>query len=329
MFEQVLASPLVPRIAALIQKRLGRPLEPFDIWYNGFRAQSKYSAADLDSVIARRYPDSEAFEKDMPALLRGLGFSSDRASFVAANIAVEPARGSGHAMGAGMRQAKARLRTRIGEGGMNYKGYSIAIHELGHNAEQTFSLNAIDYYSLNGVPNTAFTEALAFVFQARDLELIGLQSADEESEALHALNTFWSTYEICGVSLVDMRVWHWMYEHPEAAPEDLRDAVLQISKDIWNEFYAPVFGKRDVVLLGIYSHMIHSFLYLPDYPLGHIIAFQLEEHMKKAGKVGPEFEHVARQGAVSPDLWMKGAVGAPVGPEALIAATETALERIN
>ena len=33
-----------------------------------------------------------------------------------------------------------------------------------------------------------------------------------------------------------------------------------------------VIGKKDVVLLGIYSHMIHSFLYLPDYPIGHLIA---------------------------------------------------------
>ena len=62
---------------------------------------------------------------------------------------------------------------------------------------------------------------------------------------------------------------------------------------------------------------------------GHIIAFQLEEHMKKTGKVGPEFERVARQGALSPDLWMKGAVGSPVGPEALIAATEDALNRLE
>ena len=75
--------------------------------------------------------------------------------------------------------------------------------------------------------------------------------------------------------------------------------------------------------------MINSFLYLPDYPLGHIIAFQLEEHMKKAGKLGPEFERVARQGALTPDLWMKGAVGSSVGPEALLAATEHALSIVK
>ncbi len=325
MFEQVLASPLAPRVGALIEKRLGRPLEPFDIWYNGFRPNVKYNAAELDRLTAQRYPTAQAFEKDIPRLLEKLGFAPERAKFAADNIAVDPARGSGHAMGAAMRQAKAHLRTRVEKGGMNYKGFNIAVHELGHNVEQTFSLNAMDYYTLNGVPNTAFTEALAFVFQGRDLELLGLQPPDRQSEALKALNDFWATYEICGVSLVDMRAWHWMYEHPDATPGQLRDAVVQISKDVWNQFYAPVFRKKDVVLLGIYSHMIDSYLYLPDYPIGHMIAFQLEEHMRKAGKVGPEFERVARQGRIGPDLWMKGATGSPVGPEALLAAAGQAL----
>lgn len=329
MFEQVLSSPLVPRVAALIQKRLGRPLESFDIWYNGFRPNVKHTQAELDAIVAKKYPTAQAYEKDIPALLQKLGFSPDRAKFVAENITVDPARGSGHAMGAAMHQAKAHLRTRVEKTGMNYKGFNIAVHEMGHNVEQTFSLNAIDYYSLNGVPNTAFTEALAFVFQGRDLELMGLQSLDGQAEALKALNDFWATYEICGVSLVDMRVWHWMYEHPQATPEQLRDAVLQISKEIWNQFYAPVFQKKDVVLLGIYSHMIDSFLYLPDYPIGHMIAFQLEEHMKKMGKIGPEFERVARQGRIAPDLWMKGATGSPVGPEALLAAAEHALSLVK
>jgi hypothetical protein len=325
MFEQVLLSPVVPRIATLIQKRLGRPLEPFDIWYNGFRPKSKYSEEELDSIVAKQYPDAKAYEKGIPSLLKKLGFSPERAEFVAANVAVDPARGSGHAMGAMMRQAKVHLRTRIEKTGMNYKGFNIAVHEMGHNVEQTFSLNTIDYYSLNGVPNTAFTEALAFVFQGHDLDLLGLQSPDSQAEALKALNDFWAAYEICGVSLVDMGVWHWMYDHPQATPEQLRDAVLEISKDVWNRFYAPVFRKKDVTLLGIYSHMINSILYLPDYPIGHMIAFQLEEHMAKAGKIGPEFERVARQGRIAPDLWMKGATGTPVGPEALLAAAEKAL----
>jgi hypothetical protein len=325
MFEQILSSPLVPRVAALIQRRLGRPLESFDIWYSGFKPKEKYTQTELDAIVAKRYPTAKAYEKDIPGLLQKLDFSPERAGFAAANIVVDPARGSGHAMGAAMREAKAHLRTRIEKEGMNYKGFNIAVHEMGHNVEQTFSLNAMDFYSLNGVPNTAFTEALAFVFQGHDLELLGLRSPDAHAEALKALNDFWATYEICGVSLVDMRVWHWMYEHSQATPEQLRDAVLQISKDIWNQYYEPVFHKKDVVLLGIYSHMIDSTLYLPDYPIGHMIAFQLEEHMKKVGNLGPEFERVARQGRIAPDLWMKGATGSPVGPEAILAAAEQAL----
>jgi hypothetical protein len=200
---------------------------------------------------------------------------------------------------------------------------------MGHNVEQTFSLNNIDYTLLQGVPNTAFTEALAFVFQGRDLELLGLAKPSKEAQALRTINEFWATYEIAGVALVDMAVWHWMYDHPNATPAELKAATLNIAKDIWNKYYAPVFRKRDVVLLGIYSHMIDSFLYLPDYPIGHMIAFQIEEQMTKAGNVGTEFERMTTVGNVVPDLWMKKATGAPVGPEALLTATGRALTELN
>jgi hypothetical protein len=325
MLEQVLSSPLVAQTAKLIQARLGRPLEPFDVWYNGFRPGSNYTEAQLDEMVAKKYPTAEAYQKDIPNLLMKLGFAPDRAQYVANNIIVDPARGSGHAMGSGMRSEKAHLRTRVEKTGMNYKGFNIAVHEMGHNVEQTFSLNDNDYTLLQGVPNTAFTEALAFVFQGHDLELLGLPAPDAKSESEKTLNDFWGTYEIGGVALVDMAVWHWMYDHPQAAPKQLNEATVQISKDVWNRYYAPVFHKNDVVLLGIYSHMIDSFLYLPDYPIGHMIAFQIEEQMKKAGAIGPEFERMAKMGRITPDLWMERATGRPVGPEALLEATKRAL----
>jgi hypothetical protein len=329
MLEQVLTSPHVATVAKLIESRLGRPLEPFDIWYNGFRPRSAYTEAQLDEIVRKKYPTAEAYKRDIPNLLVQLGFTKERAQYLANNIEVDAARGSGHALGAGMRAAKAHLRTRVEQGGMNYKGFNIAVHEMGHNVEQTFSLNNIDHTLLQGVPNTAFTEALAFVFQARDLELLGLAKPSKEAQALKTINEFWATYEIAGVALVDMAVWHWMYDHPNATPAELKAATLNIAKDIWNKYYAPVFRKRDVVLLGIYSHMIDSFLYLPDYPIGHMIAFQIEEQMLKAGNVGTEFERMTTVGNVVPDLWMKKATGAPVGPEALLAATARALNDLN
>jgi hypothetical protein len=329
MFEDVLTSPLVPRVAKLIEKRLGRPLEPFDVWYSGFKQRGKYSEAELDEIVRKKYPTPEAYKKDIPNILQKLGFSKEKAESVADNIVVHPARGSGHASGAGKRGFKAYLRTRVEKEGMNYKAYNIAVHEMGHNVEQTFSLNDIDHTLLAGVPNTAFTEALAFVFQGHDLELLGLVKPDAKSKALATLNDFWGTYEIAGVALVDMGVWHWMYEHPNATTAQLKEATLGIARDVWNRYDAPVFGKRDVVLLGIYSHMIDSFLYLPDYPIGHMIAFQIERQMEKAGNIGSEFERMAKTGSVAPDLWMKKATGAPVGPEALLAAAAEALPEVE
>lgn len=329
MLKDVLSSPLVPRVAKLIEARLGRPLEPFDIWYSGFRPRSPHTEAELDAIVAARYPSAAAFDADLPALLVKLGFSPERAQYLAANIVVEPARGSGHAWGAGMRTEKTRLRTRVEPAGMNYKGYNIAIHEMGHNVEQTFSLNDIDHTLLEGVPNTAFTEAIAFVFQARDLQLLGLAQSDPAAEALKTLNDFWGTYEIAGVALVDTAVWHWMYDHPEATPAELKAATLQIARDVWNRYYAPVFGVRDVVLPGIYSHMIHSFLYLPDYPIGRLIAHQIEEQVRRTGDVAAEVERMSRIGGISPDLWMREATGAPVGAAAMLTATERALAELE
>jgi hypothetical protein len=329
MLVDVLASPMVKEVASLIQKRLGRKLEPFDIWYNGFRQRGRYTEEQLDDITRKKYPTPDAYRADMPNLLMKLGFSKERAEYLTANIAVDPARGSGHAMGAAMREAQARLRTRVGKDGMDYKGYNIAVHEMGHNVEQTLSLNEIDHTLLHGVPNTAFTEALAFVFQGHDLELLGLSKPDARAEAMTTLNDFWGTYEIAGVALVDMGVWHWMYDHPNATPAELKGATIRIAKEIWNQYYAPVFGTKDVVLLGIYSHMIHSFLYIPDYPIGHLIAHQVEEQMRKAGAIGPEFERMVKAGRIAPDLWMINATGAPVGAEALLSATRRALKVVR
>jgi hypothetical protein len=328
LLEQVLGAPEVRQVAALIQRRLGRPLEAHDIWYDGFRPRTRYTEADLDARTRARYPTPAAFAKDIPNVLGALGFTPEKAAWLAEHIDVDPARGSGHAAGASRRGDKARLRTRVGPDGMDYKGFNIAVHELGHNVEQTFSLYEVDHTLLQGVPNTAFTEAIAFVFQARDLSVLGLGAPDEEARRLLALNDLWATYEICGVALVDIGVWRWMYQHPKATPAELREATLKLARDTWNRWYAPVLGVKDAPLLAIYSHMIHSFLYLPDYPIGHLIQAQLEEHLssRPPAELGAEVERMTRYGSVAPDVWMRNATGAPVSAEPLLRAARRALE---
>jgi hypothetical protein len=323
---EVLSSPLVREVAALIEKKLRRKLEPQELWWNGFVARGSIPEAELDAKTRARYPNAAAFAKDIPRLLGDLGFSSERAKYLSERIVVDPSRGAGHALQSARRGDFPHLRTRVESNGMNYKGYNIAVHELGHNVEQVFSLYDIDHTLLAGVPNNAFTEALAFVFQAKDLELLGYPKPDAKSEQLRVLNDFWMTFEIGGVALVDIAVWHWMYEHPNASLKELREATLAAAREVWNRYYAPVLGGKDSVLLGVYSHMINYPLYLFNYPLGHLIAFQIEEQVKKAGQLGPEFERMAKQGAILPDLWMEGASGAPVSAGPLLRATEAALQ---
>lgn len=322
---EILSSPLVPQVAKQIEAKLGRPLEPVDLWYSGFKPKPKMSEAELDALTKKKYPNAAAFAADMPRILRDLGFPSERADYLAQKIVVDPSRGAGHAMQAMRRGDYPHLRTRIEKDGMNYKGYNIAVHEFGHNVEQVLSLYDVDHTLLQGVPNTAFTEALAFVFQARDLELLGLVKADPEGERMRVLADFWATFEIAGVAIVDCDVWHWMYDHPEATPAELNAATTEIARKVWNQYYAPVLGGKDTPLLGIYSHMISYPLYLSNYVLGHTIAFQIEETVNKVGKVGPEFERIAKFGAVLPDAWMVHASGAPVGAGPLLRATEKAL----
>lgn len=327
LFEEVLSSPLVPQVAAEIERRLGRPLEPIDLWYDGFLPRGVVPQAELDTETRRRYPDAPAFARDIPRVLQALDFPKAKADFLAQHIRVDPSRGAGHAMEAMRRGDFPHLRTRVGAGGMDYKGYNIAVHELGHNVEQVISLYEVDSTLLAGVPNTAFTEAIAFVFQAKDLELLGHGKPDAEQERLRVLNDFWMTWEIAGVALVDVAVWRWMYEHPKATPKQLRDATVGIARDVWNRYYAKVLGGEGTPLLGIYSHMISYPLYLFNYPLGHLIAFQIEGQVKKAGKVGPELERMAKLGRLAPDEWMKQATGEPVSAAPLLRATEEALRR--
>jgi hypothetical protein len=174
LLQSIVTSPLVPRVAALIRSRLGRPLEPHDIWYSGFLPRNRYTEEELSAITRKRYPTASEYKKDIPRLLQGLGFTKERAEFFDSHIVVDPARGAGHALQSARRGDDPHLRTRVNPDGMDYKGYNIAVHEMGHNVEQICSLYRVDHTLLSGVPATAFTEALAFTFQNRDLELLGL-----------------------------------------------------------------------------------------------------------------------------------------------------------
>lgn len=328
LFREYAASPLMRETGKLISERLGRPLRPFDLWYDGFKGRSGISEEDLDKITKRKYPNAQAMNDDLPRILRQLDFNKPMADFIASKIEVDPARGSGHAWRASMRETTSHLRTRIGPDGMDYKGYNIAIHELGHNVEQTISVQMVDNYFVNGIPNTAFTEALAFMFQARDLEFLGIKQDDPMQEHLEVLDVFWDNYEMMGVSLIDMAVWQWMYDNPNANAAQLKEAVIRIAKEIWNEYYADVFGEEDIPLLAIYSHMIQSPLYLMNYPYGRLIMFQLEDYYR--GKnFADETLRIFSIGSLTPQHWMEQAVGQQISNQPIFEAVEKALKAVG
>jgi hypothetical protein len=325
MFSEYLSSPQLKQLAATIRDRLGRDLRPYDIWYDGFKSRSSMPEAMLTTKTSALYPDPAAFRAAMPGMLVKLGWSPERAKYLGDKIVVDPARGSGHAWGAAMRGSVSRLRTRISETGMDYKGYNIAVHEFGHNVEQTISLYDVDYYMLSGVPNIAFTEATAFLFQDRDLMLLGINDNNPEKEKLQTMDAAWSLMEIMGVSMVEMDVWKWLYENPAATPAQLKEKTVAIAVDVWNRYFAPVLGVSDSPLLAIYSHMINTPLYLQNYAYGQMIQFQIDEHLK--GKdFSDEIDRMYSLGRLTPQHWMNHAAGTKISPQPLLRALDEALK---
>jgi hypothetical protein len=325
LFDSYMSSPQMAKLGTLIKERLGRDLKPYDIWYNGFKTQSTIPEDQLTAKTMVLYPDPAAFRAVMPVMLEKLGWNPERAKYLADKIVVDPARGSGHAWGAAMKGSSAHLRTRISNKGMDYKGYNIAVHEFGHTVEQTISLYNADNYMMNGVPNTAITEALAFVFQSRNLLLLGIKDTNPESEKMETLEAAWSLLEIMGVGMVDMKAWKWLYANTEATPAQLKEAIKTIAVGTWNKYFAPVIGVKDSPILAIYSHMVDSPLYLANYSYGHIVQFQLEEYFK-GKKLTDEIDRIYKQGRLTPQQWMMGAVGSKISAQPILNALDEVLQ---
>jgi hypothetical protein len=324
LFETYLSSPRLIALGRIIRERLGRDLKPYDIWYNGFKSQGTISEDILSAKTSKLYPNPAAIKAGMPSMLRKLGWSPERAVYISDKIVADPARGSGHAAGTAMKGAVSHLRTRISDKGMDYKGYNIAVHEFGHNVEQTISMYDIDNYMMAGVPNVAFTEALAFLFQSRDLFLLDINQENKEESKMQTLNAAWSLMEIMGVSMVEMKVWKWLYENPEATPASLKNATIKFSVEVWNKYFAPVIGIKDSPILAIYSHMVEVPLYLPNYAYGQIIEYQIEDHIK-GRKFSDEVDRIFKQGKLTPQQWMTGATGTKISAQPLIDALDKAL----
>jgi hypothetical protein len=324
----LLESPVRKDIAAFMAKKLGRRLEPFDIYFEDI-VEAK-PATEMNAAVKARFANVKEFEQKLPTVLRELGFSAEDADFLGTRIRVEVCKGAGHAMRPELTGYGAWLRTSSLEKEIGWDGFDTAMHELGHNLEQLCSTYFVARPSLRGVPNTACTEAFAFLYQSLAKRVIGVESATEAERqfAVDSVATMLAACQIAGPSLLELRTWRWLYAHPKATAAELRTEVLRIAQDLWKSHYERDFGPDPYNILAAYQHMIAHPLYLPDYTLGHMMSHQIRSYMR--GKdLATETKRITSLGCLTPDLWMRKAVGSPVSPAPLARDAAEGLTRLH
>jgi hypothetical protein len=202
-----------------------------------------------------------------------------------------------------------------------------ALGATGRALAQDLPRHEAEFPSLAGVPAPPFGEALALVFQARALRILAREPAGKARD-LAALDGFWRAYAGAGAAMVETAAWHWLYDHPGAAAAELEAAIAASARAVWNRYYAPVFGRKDCLVLagGLPTQ---GGLQRSGCPIGMLIAFQLQREIDRSGKPGATLERCARLGRLTPDLWLLRATGTPLGPGALLEATATALRDLG
>ena len=316
LMTDLLDAPVRKDLAAFMSRKLGRALEPFDIYFEDV-VEAK-PATEMNAAVRKRFANVKELEAKLPEVLRELGFRGPDADFLGSRIKVEVCKGAGHAMRPYLEGYGAWLRTSSLDAELGWDGFDTAMHELGHNLEQLCSTYFVSRPALRGVPNTACTEAFAFLYQSLAKRVLGLEDAAEAERqfAVDSVATMLSACQIAGPSLLELRAWRWLYANPAATPATLREEVLRIAQDLWTRFYERDFGKDSYRILAAYQHMIAHPLYLPDYTLGHMMSHQIRSYMRGKDLAG-ETKRITSLGCLTPDLWMRQAVGSPVSAEPL------------
>jgi hypothetical protein len=316
LLTDLLDHPARATLTGWLAQRLGRPLEAFDIYFEDVGDATDADA--LNAAVRSRFPDEGAFERALPEVLRDLGFPAKDAQELGTRIRVEIARGSGHAMRPALPQFDAWLRTSRLANELGWDGFDTAMHELGHNLEQLCSTLKVARPALRNVPNTACTEAFAFLYQSLGRRVLGIDppGGAERAHAADAVATMLSACQIAGPSLLELHTWRWLYANPDADAPALRAEVLATADRLWARHYAQHYGPDPYRLLAAYQHMIAHPLYLADYAIGHVMSHQIRDHIR--GKdIAAETIRITSIGRLTPDLWMRRATGSPLSIDTL------------
>ena len=325
----LLAAPVRRDLASLLSNRLGRPLEAHDVYFDDLFETRDAEA--MNEAVRRLCTDEAGFQAKLPEILRGLGWPDEDAEFLGTRVRVEIARGSGHAMRPQLPEYGAWLRTNRLKDELGWDGFDTGMHELGHNLEQLCSTFFVPRPAMRGVPNTACTEAFAFLYQSLAKRALGIEDGAAAERAHHeeTVASMLMACQIAGPSLVELRTWRWIYETGDACDAaGIRDAVLRNAKAVWDEFFLDDYGVDPYHILGAYQHMLGHPLYLADYAIGRTISHQIRSFMQ-GRDLATETRRICSIGRMTPDAWMRTAVGGPLSATPLIEDTGTAIQVIG
>ena len=176
LIRNLLSDPVLVSVGNMISKRLGRPLQPFDIWYSGFQAQSAFPADMLDSLTRSKYPDPLALQKDIPSILFKMGFSQPEADYIGQHTIVRPIQAGGYSDQPPMRGDTSLMTTVFNTDGLDFKAFRIAMHELGHVVCGVYTTSGIDNFMLAEVPTSGITEGIAEMMAFKNAEGLGFKA---------------------------------------------------------------------------------------------------------------------------------------------------------
>jgi len=180
------------------------------------------------------------------------------------------------------------------------------------------------------VPGSCAVESVANIFCDTRFKLVNVKLSTEPIEPLDqmTIETMLSGCQMSGPALVELRAWRWLYDHPDATAEELRDAVLQIAANVWTEFFEEYYGPDPYYLTAAYQHMIGYPLYLANYVVSGVAVQQMRAYVR--GKdVASELMRMYTIGRLTPALWMERAVGAPLSAEPLLRDAERVLAQLG
>jgi hypothetical protein len=332
LFEDILTSENVEGIVKLIEKKLNRKVESFDIYqllnFSEEKKEEKKEEKDDEKEKEKlnQYNSLEKLNSKIYDILIKLGFTKEKAEFISKKIIVQKSRSAGHAVPISTLFDVQRLRVKFQDENFDRSNFSTFMHELGHCTEGVISSYFMDHKLLWRIPNTAFTEAIAFNFQYKT-DFI-LDNKEKKDDDYKVLSTFWQTYNNVLQAKFEIELYKFLYSQKELNKEIIHENSIRIANELWQKYLEKYFGKNEQALLAGYTHILFCDLYLPDYPIGRVIEYQISKFLKDKN-FGTEIERICKIGSIKPDSWMKEAVNEEVSANSLLDDTKNILKKLN